>query len=235
MRSRPTPTCSAVLAHALAAHGGGQLDRALADAGASNVRQCWFKDRGGKPVAGVEGRHLALLTGRLLRGQDPVQADMNLRGTFVSDQDSHRLQRKPAGYPIPVDGRSAILRAQGRHNAPSASAFPSPTGRLQDAGFAGLRAGRQVSGDRRAFGVPAGSSATTCFETAWRPRRHRPVVFARLQLRDESGKLGCRNRRSAPRHAASENSRTGGVRRGRSWRRRYGPRQLPDGTAVAHG
>jgi hydroxyquinol 1,2-dioxygenase len=51
--------------------------------------------------------------------QDPAQADMNLRGKFVSDEDGHVWFRsvKPAGYPIPVTGPvGALLRAQGRHN-----------------------------------------------------------------------------------------------------------------------
>jgi hydroxyquinol 1,2-dioxygenase len=51
--------------------------------------------------------------------QDPRQADMNLRGTFVTDHNGQfSLQSiKPAGYPIPVNGPVGdLLRAQGRHN-----------------------------------------------------------------------------------------------------------------------
>ena len=51
--------------------------------------------------------------------QDPVQADMNLRGKFTTDQDGRIAFRsvKPAGYPIPIDGPvGELLRAQGRHN-----------------------------------------------------------------------------------------------------------------------
>src|SRR6476661_5555362 len=51
--------------------------------------------------------------------QDPVQADMNLRGKFFTDADGHISFRsvKPAGYPIPIDGPTRdLLRAQGRHN-----------------------------------------------------------------------------------------------------------------------
>ena len=51
--------------------------------------------------------------------QDPVQADMNLRGKFFTDADGHISFRsvKPAGYPIPIDGPTGdLLRAQGRHN-----------------------------------------------------------------------------------------------------------------------
>ena len=55
----------------------------------------------------------------LYENQDPVQADWNLRGKFISDADGHISFRsiKPAGYPIPVDGPVGdLLRAQGRAN-----------------------------------------------------------------------------------------------------------------------
>jgi catechol 1,2-dioxygenase len=51
--------------------------------------------------------------------QDPAQADMNLRGTFITDAAGRIAFRsvKPEGYPVPVDGPvGALLRAQGRHN-----------------------------------------------------------------------------------------------------------------------
>jgi hydroxyquinol 1,2-dioxygenase len=51
--------------------------------------------------------------------QDPTQADMNLRGKFITDAQGHFGFRsvKPAGYPIPIDGPVGdLLRAQGRHN-----------------------------------------------------------------------------------------------------------------------
>jgi catechol 1,2-dioxygenase len=79
----------------------------------------WFKDRGGKPIAGVEVDIWHSSPEGFYENQDPVQADMNLRGTFVSDQDGHIGFRsvKPAGYPIPIDGPVGdLLRAQGRHN-----------------------------------------------------------------------------------------------------------------------
>lgn len=50
--------------------------------------------------------------------QDPDQADMNLRGTFVTGADgrTHFMTVRPAGYPIPVDGPvGRLLEAQGRH------------------------------------------------------------------------------------------------------------------------
>jgi catechol 1,2-dioxygenase len=51
--------------------------------------------------------------------QDPDQADMNLRGRFLTDRGGHFSFRtvKPTGYPIPVDGPvGGLLRKQGRHN-----------------------------------------------------------------------------------------------------------------------
>ena len=51
--------------------------------------------------------------------QDPLQADMNLRGRFTTDAAGCVRFRtvKPKGYPIPADGPvGALLRAQGRHN-----------------------------------------------------------------------------------------------------------------------
>ena len=55
----------------------------------------------------------------LYENQDPRQADMNLRGKFVTDSSGRFSFRtvKPAGYPIPVNGPVGdLLRAQGRHN-----------------------------------------------------------------------------------------------------------------------
>jgi hydroxyquinol 1,2-dioxygenase len=51
--------------------------------------------------------------------QDPGQAEMNLRGTFVTGRDGRINFRtiKPLGYPIPVNGPVGdLLRIQGRHN-----------------------------------------------------------------------------------------------------------------------
>ena len=51
--------------------------------------------------------------------QDPKQADMNLRGKFMTDSDGHFSFRsvKPAGYPIPIDGPVGdLVRATKRHN-----------------------------------------------------------------------------------------------------------------------
>jgi len=79
----------------------------------------WIKDPQGKPVAGAEVDVWHSSTEGYYENQDPVQADMNLRGKFTSDADGHIAFRsiKPAGYPIPVDGPVGdFLRAQGRAN-----------------------------------------------------------------------------------------------------------------------
>jgi hydroxyquinol 1,2-dioxygenase len=79
----------------------------------------WFRDRGGRPVVGAEVDIWHSSPEGFYENQDPVQADMNLRGKFFTDQDGHISFRsvKPAGYPIPIDGPTGeLLRAQGRHN-----------------------------------------------------------------------------------------------------------------------
>jgi hydroxyquinol 1,2-dioxygenase len=79
----------------------------------------WFKDRSGKPIAGAEVDVWHSSTEGFYENQDPVQADMNLRGKFTTDARGHISFRsiKPAGYPIPIDGPTGdLLRAQGRHN-----------------------------------------------------------------------------------------------------------------------
>jgi catechol 1,2-dioxygenase len=79
----------------------------------------WFRDRAGRPVTGAEVDVWHSSPEGFYENQDPVQADMNLRGTFTTDADGHIAFRsvKPAGYPIPIDGPvGELLRAQGRHN-----------------------------------------------------------------------------------------------------------------------
>jgi catechol 1,2-dioxygenase len=75
-------------------------------------------DRAGRPVAGAEVDIWQAAPSGMYENQDPAQAEMNLRGTFVTDEDGRFWFRSVmmAGYPIPVDtvvGR--LLAAQGRH------------------------------------------------------------------------------------------------------------------------
>ena len=81
--------------------------------------KAWFRDTDGKPIAGAEVDIWHSSPEGFYENQDPVQADMNLRGKFITDQNGHIAFRsvRPAGYPIPVDGPvGELLRAQGRHN-----------------------------------------------------------------------------------------------------------------------
>jgi catechol 1,2-dioxygenase len=76
-------------------------------------------DRAGGPVAGAEVDVWHTSAEGYYENQDPVQADMNLRGKFTTDADGRISFRsvKPAGYPIPVNGPAGdFLRAQRRHN-----------------------------------------------------------------------------------------------------------------------
>jgi catechol 1,2-dioxygenase len=78
-----------------------------------------FRDRDGKPIAGAEVDIWHSSPEGFYENQDPVQADMNLRGKFFTDKEGRISFRsvKPAGYPIPIDGPTGdLLRAQGRHN-----------------------------------------------------------------------------------------------------------------------
>jgi catechol 1,2-dioxygenase len=79
----------------------------------------WYKDSKGNPVAGVEVDIWHSSTEGFYENQDPVQADMNLRGKFTTDASGHIGFRtvKPAGYPIPIDGPvGELCRALRRHN-----------------------------------------------------------------------------------------------------------------------
>jgi catechol 1,2-dioxygenase len=78
-----------------------------------------FCDVEGRPVAGAEVDIWQSSPEGFYENQDPVQADMNLRGKFTTDATGRISFRsvKPAGYPIPIDGPVGdLLRAQGRHN-----------------------------------------------------------------------------------------------------------------------
>jgi catechol 1,2-dioxygenase len=79
----------------------------------------WVKDCDGKPVDGAVVDVWQSSNEGFYENQDPAQADMNLRGKFITDAAGHVSFRsiKPAGYPIPVNGPVGdLLRAQGRHN-----------------------------------------------------------------------------------------------------------------------
>ena len=79
----------------------------------------WVRDPEGRPVPDVDVDVWQASAEGYYENQDPAQADMNLRGRFVTAADgSVRLRTvKPSGYPIPVSGPvGALLRAQGRHN-----------------------------------------------------------------------------------------------------------------------
>ena len=55
----------------------------------------------------------------LYENQDASQAEMNLRGRFLTDHEGRISFRsvKPAGYPVPIDGPvGELLAATGRHN-----------------------------------------------------------------------------------------------------------------------
>jgi catechol 1,2-dioxygenase len=79
----------------------------------------WVKDSAGTPVTGAEVDVWHSSPEGFYENQDPVQANMNLRGKFITDEAGHIGFRtvKPAGYPIPVDGPVGdFIRIQGRHN-----------------------------------------------------------------------------------------------------------------------
>ena len=79
----------------------------------------WVKDSKGNPVEGADVDIWHSSTEGYYENQDPGQADMNLRGRFVTDANGFFAFRtvKPAGYPVPVTGPVGdLLRAQGRHN-----------------------------------------------------------------------------------------------------------------------
>jgi len=77
------------------------------------------QDIRGEPVAGAEVDVWHSSPVGLYENQDPAQAEMNLRGRFVTLEDgSFSFSTvKPAGYPVPIDGPTgALLAAQRRHN-----------------------------------------------------------------------------------------------------------------------
>ena len=78
-----------------------------------------LEDTKGNPIAGAEVDVWHSSPEGLYENQDANQAEMNLRGRFVSDESGRFSFRsvKPAGYPIPVDGPVGdLIRATRRHN-----------------------------------------------------------------------------------------------------------------------
>lgn len=79
---------------------------------------CEVVDPRGKPIEGVEVDVWQSSPVGLYENQDDTQANMNLRGKFVTDAQGRFGFRsvKPAGYPVPTDGPVGdMLRAQNRH------------------------------------------------------------------------------------------------------------------------
>ncbi|HXL69174.1 MAG TPA: dioxygenase [Xanthobacteraceae bacterium] len=77
------------------------------------------RDQAGHPIEGVEIDVWHSSPEGFYENQDDTQADMNLRGKFVTGKDGRFGFRsvKPAGYPIPIDGPvGEFIRAQGRHH-----------------------------------------------------------------------------------------------------------------------
>jgi len=79
----------------------------------------FVRDKSGRPVAGAEVDVWHSSPVGLYENQDPTQAEMNLRGRFMTLEDGSFsfTSVKPAGYPVPIDGpNGALLGAQKRHN-----------------------------------------------------------------------------------------------------------------------
>jgi catechol 1,2-dioxygenase len=97
---------------------GGSIVRS-ATPGPALFVNCWVKDTAGTPIANAEVDIWHSSPEGFYEQQDPKQADMNLRGKFMTDSDGHFSFRsvKPAGYPIPIDGPVGdLVRATKRHN-----------------------------------------------------------------------------------------------------------------------
>jgi protocatechuate 3,4-dioxygenase beta subunit len=78
-----------------------------------------IEDGEGRPVAGAEVDIWHSSPEGLYENQDPGQAEMNLRGRFITDDAGrfHFRSVMPAGYPIPIDGPvGELIRATRRHH-----------------------------------------------------------------------------------------------------------------------
>lgn len=96
---------------------GGSIVR-CATPGAPLTVTCRVADTEGRPIPGVEVDVWQASPAGLYENQDDGQADMNLRGKFVTDPQGAFWFRsvKPKGYPVPTHGPVGdLLRAQNRH------------------------------------------------------------------------------------------------------------------------
>ena len=87
--------------------------------GAGLAVEVHVTDRDGRPVTDAEVDVWHSSPEGLYENQDPAQAEMNLRGRFLTDAAGrfHFRSVKPAGYPIPVDGPVGdLVRATRRHH-----------------------------------------------------------------------------------------------------------------------
>jgi catechol 1,2-dioxygenase len=87
--------------------------------GPALVAHVRVEDGKGRPVQGAEVDVWHSSPEGLYENQDPSQAEMNLRGRFLTDAEGrfHFRSVKPAGYPIPIDGPvGELVKATGRHN-----------------------------------------------------------------------------------------------------------------------
>ena len=68
-------------------------------------------DLDGKPISGAIVDAWQASPSGFYENQDPDQADMNLRGRFITDADGGFTfwTVRPAGYPIPIDGPVGVL------------------------------------------------------------------------------------------------------------------------------
>ena len=161
----------------------------------------FFRDAKGNPIVGAEVDVWHSSPEGFYENQDPVQADMNLRGKFLTDADGHISFRsvKPAGYPIPIDGPTGdLLRALGRQYASRSSTSRTTSSSTPTCSSASR----------------ASSSAITCATTT-RKRRHPTSRGRGIRSSTRSSwrqaAPSCRGRRSPARRAASG-------RRFRTWR-----------------
>lgn len=76
-------------------------------------------DEAERPIAGVEVDVWHSAPSGLYENQDATQAEMNLRGRFLTDDAGRFAFRsvKPGAYPVPIEGPAGVLlKAQRRHN-----------------------------------------------------------------------------------------------------------------------